>query len=83
MVKIGIVKGFANKVFNLCDESYHNKNLIQIEENLLLNSYPENFIDRYNNIQRKKWYIIKNIISNETSDKEPINKKKNSNFTKF
>ena len=30
--KIGIVKSLANKVFNLCDESFHNKNLIRIKE---------------------------------------------------
>ena len=61
----------ANKVFSLCDESLHTKNLIRIKEDLLLNSYPEKFIDRYINSQRKKWYNLKNGTSSEIA-KEPL-----------
>ena len=62
----------ANKIFDLCDEIFHNKNLKRIKENLLLNSFPERFTNKYINSYRKKWYNMKNNISSEIIEKEPI-----------
>ena len=36
----------------------------------MLNSYPEKFINRYINSQRKKWFNLKNNIPSEITEKE-------------
>lgn len=74
--KIGIVKGLADKVFNLSDEKFHKKNLQKIKEDLILNGYPENFIKKHVKNQKKKYIQSINKNSQRCESSNNIDYKK-------
>ena len=55
-IKKGIVKNLIQKIFNLSDPQFHHKNIINLKKDLLLNNYPESFI----NSQIKNAFFRKN-----------------------
>ena len=68
-IKIGIIKSYTDKIFKLSDPQFHEKNIQNLKNNLILNNYPVSFIDKHikNAIFRRNAQLA-NSDENETSE---------------
>ena len=66
--KIGIAKNLADKIIKISDKIFHKKNLKIAKRELLLNSYPREFIEKQFKSQIEKLKESKNFIQNNNSE---------------